>query len=220
MRYLSFLVLVFFLVCGSAEAQAAGWFDFLNPKVKQEGPDPAKTLIAPFADQDAVVDELDPTGNRDLAVPLNQRHRPNTEISKWVLEIVPTVLTYNSNGYEKEYAQNVKNFSKVGTKEYVEFLQKKNIVKTLKTRRYNVASIVEGYPVVINEGAVDGRYRWLYQVDVMVTYFDNSMKRYSLDKEDKSVTQKFVLTMQLGRVRGVDNEHGLLIETWNVKGTE
>ena len=218
-RYVFFLVLGLVFIAGMPVAQA-GWLDFLNPRAKPKTPSPTITLVAPFADQDAVKDELDPTGNAGLATPLDQRHRPNMEVSKWVQKIVPLLLTYQSGSYELEYADKVKNFSKVGAEEYVAFLHGKNIVETLKTGRYNVSGIVQNYPVIVNEGPVDGRYRWLFQVDVLVTYLDNSMTRYSNSKEDDIITQEFVLTTQFGRVRGVDNEHGLLIETWNIKEAE
>jgi hypothetical protein len=217
-HYVFFLVLGAFLIINVPVAQA-GWFDFFfRPSIRNnEDLKPSQTLLAPFADQDAVIEEFDPTGNFELAVPLDQRHRPNAEISKWVQQIVPTVLTYNSDNYEKEYVEIIKNFSKVGAKEFVKFLQERNIVKTLRTGRYNVTGIVQGYPVIINERALEGRYRWLVQVEVLVTYIDNRVKRIKDAKEGDMITQELVLTLQLGRVRGVDNPHGLLIETWTVK---
>jgi hypothetical protein len=127
------------------------------------------------------------------------------------------MLSYDADSYEQEYARKIKNFSKVGAEEYIAFLQKRSIVKTLKTGQYNVSGIVEDYPIIINEGAVDGRYHWLYQVSVLVTYFDADLKRYSKKKNQEVITQRFILTLQLGRVRGADNDHGLLIETWDVK---
>lgn len=200
----------------NAGGAQAGLLDFLNFGAKSRN-DPAVTLKAPFANEDAVLGELDPTGNAELAISLEQRHRPNNEITKWVQEIVPLLLTYNGQEYEQEYADRIVNFSKIGAQEYVDFLRNKNIVKTLKTGRYNVSGIIADYPVVINEGAVDGRYRWLYQVSVMVTYFDSALKGYSAGGGEDSITQEFVLTAQLGRVRGANNAHGLLIETWGVK---
>lgn len=220
-RYVFFFVLGLFLITGVPMAQA-GWFDFLDFRKsnKDKVLEPSRTLVAPFADQDAVIEVLDPTGNAELAVPIDQRHRPNVEISRWVQQIVPTVLTYSSDSYEEEYAEKIKNFSKVGAQEFVKFLQKRNIVKTLRTGRYNVSGIVQGYPIIINEGPVDGRYRWLLQVEVLVTYIDNRVRKISRAKEGDMISQEFVLTMQLGRVRGVDNMHGVLIETWDVKSAE
>lgn len=214
--YCKFLLIFFVALCVGMPVARAGWLDFLSPQ-KIHKYNPLETLRAPFADENAVLDELDPSGNTELAVPLEKRHRPNSEITKWVREVVPMLLTYSAGDYEHEYVKKIANFSKVGAEEYVSFLQNKSIVKTLKTGRYNVSGIIKGYPVIINEDAVDGRYRWLYQVHVMVTYFDNSLKGYSYEKGGDAITQDFILTMQIGRVKGAGNKHGLDIETWDIK---
>ncbi|MGN7439288.1 MAG: DotI/IcmL family type IV secretion protein [Alcanivorax sp.] len=195
----------------------AGWLDFLFP-TQDTGPDPSQTLRAPFADEDAVIEDLDAEGNPEKAVPLHMRHRPNTVITQWVQMTVPFVLTYKAKTYEKEYGQKVVHFSKGGLDEYVKFLQGRNILKTLKTGRYNVTGILEDYPVIINEGAVDGRYLWLFKADVLVTYFDSSLKKHPVREDDpNTITQEYTITFQVGRNKGVKNEHGLLIESFEVK---
>lgn len=196
-------------------AANAGFFDFLFPEYNK-GPDPSATLVAPFANKDAVVGELNARG-KSQSTPLEQRHRPNGIITKWVQDTVPMMLSYNAATYENEYAEKATAFNKAGATEYVAFLQAKNIVKTLKTGGYNVSGIVKGYPIVVNEGPVDGRYRWLYQIDVMVTYLDSGLTKYSNEKEGDTITQEYSITMQVGRSREANNEHGLLIETWSVK---
>ncbi len=208
-----------FLILGVvsfAPVSNAGWFDFLFPQTEL-GPDPSETLVAPFADEDAVIEDLDSQGNPEKAIPLNLRHRPNNVITQWIRNTVPVLLTYKSNAYQKEYAQKAANFTKVGSDEYIRFMQEKNILRTLKTGRYNVTGIIQDYPVIVNEGAVDGRYRWLYTVDVLITYFDSNLKNYTRDNEDDAITQEYTVTMQVGRNKGVSNEHGILIETWDVK---
>ena len=192
----------------------AGWFDFLFPPAPS-GPSPSETLRAPFADEDAVIEELDSEGNVESTSPLDIRHRPNSIITKWVLKVVPMLLTYKTDTYEAEYGDKVSSFSKVGVNEYVKFLQEKNILKTLKTGRYDVTGIIQDYPVVINEGPVDGSYRWLYQMNVMVTYMDAGI--VTRNGNDNTITQELVVTTQIGRSRDASNEHGVVIETWDVK---
>lgn len=208
-----------FLILGVvsfAPVSNAGWFDFLFPQT-EVGPDPSETLVAPFANEDAVIEDLDSKGNPEKAIPLHLRHRPNNVITQWIQNTVPFLLTYKAKTYDQEYGQKVENFSKGGLDEYVKFLQNKNILKTLKTGRYNVTGILQDYPVIVNEGAVDGRYLWLYKMHVLVTYFDSGLTKYTLEKEGDTITQEYEVTMQIGRNKGVSNEHGVLIETWDVK---
>ncbi|MFP4097867.1 MAG: DotI/IcmL family type IV secretion protein [Alphaproteobacteria bacterium] len=217
--YRILFVVGIFLFAGMPVAHAS-WLDFFFPPSEKKEPHPSITLKAPFANDDVVFDELDPTGNAELAVPLEERHRPNPEITRWVKEVIPSMLSYSAAGYEEDYVRKIRNFSKVGAEEYVSFLQSYNVVRTLKTGRYDVAGIINDYPIIVNEGAVDGRYRWLYQLRVMLSYFDNNIDVLA-GGEREIINQEFTLTVQFGRVKGAENEHGLLIETWDAqKATE
>lgn len=194
----------------------AGFWDFFFPKV-DNSPKPSETLRAPFADEDAVIEDLNAKGNSEKQIPLHLRHRPNSEITKWVRNVVPDLFTYKADGYEKEYTKKIVNFNKTGLDEYVKSLHGLGIIKSLKTGNYDVTGIIQGYPEVLNEKAIDGRYRWVYKMDLMVTYFSSGLKKYTEEKSGDTLTKEYVLTIQIGRNKGVDNEHSVLIETWSVK---
>lgn len=194
----------------------AGWLDLLFPEI-QQGPGPAQTLRAPFADEDAVIEEMDISGQAANITPLHMRHRTNTIITRWVQQNIPNMLSYKADNYNSIYAQNAKFFDKVGMGEYLTFLQDKNFITTLDTGRYDVAGFIKDYPILLNQGAVDGSYRWLYQVNVMVTYIDSGVTDYTKLDSSAAITQEFVINIQLGRHKDVDNDYGVLIETWSVK---
>lgn len=196
----------------------AGWLDFFFPAPEKKEPNPAETLRAPFADEDAVIVDLDAANNRDNSTPLHMRHRTNAVITQWVQEIVPQMLTYKTQEYENQYREKALTFSKVGGEEYVSFLHSANFITTLKTGRYDITGFIRDYPVIINEGVVDGRYKWLYETNIMVTFFESGMTEYQRDESrDNTITKEYKVTVQLGRSREAQNDHGLLIETWDVK---
>lgn len=195
----------------------AGWFrDFLFP-VSSNQPNPAETLKAPFANNDAVIEELDTTGRAENRTPLHLRHRTNDIITRWVQHNIPNMLSYEAVRYNEQYNEKVKNFSKVGAEEYVKFLQSSNFLTTLKTGSYDIVGFIKDYPVILNERAIDNRYRWLYQLNVMVTYIASGVSNYSNVKDSEYISKEYVVNLQLGRDRNVDNEHGVLIETWSAQ---
>lgn len=194
----------------------AGWLDFLFPEI-QQGPSPAQTLKAPFADEDAVIEDMDMSGHAANITPLHLRHRTNTIITRWVQQNIPNMLSYKADTYKGVYADNAKAFNKVGLGEYLAFLQDKNFLTTLDTGRYDIAGFIKDYPVLLNEGAVDGSYRWLYQTNVMVTYIEAGVTDYNELDSSSAITQEFVVNLQLGRHKNVENDHGILIETWSVR---
>ncbi|MCB1782926.1 MAG: DotI/IcmL family type IV secretion protein [Alphaproteobacteria bacterium] len=216
------LCLVLSLFCvGSialpSEARAGSWLEFFFPSMQKRGPDPAETLKAPFADPDAVIDDTVADETPENSLPLDMSHRSDAIIAAWAQQNVSELLSYNADTYQKEYKRKSLLLDKHGNSEYVKFLQSKNILKTLGTGKYDVRCFVEDVPLLMNEGPVTGRYRWLFQVKVMLSYVPKGITDYKVTKEDDSITQEMVVNLQVGRVAGVKNEHGILIESWDGK---
>ncbi|MGH1404830.1 MAG: DotI/IcmL family type IV secretion protein [Alphaproteobacteria bacterium] len=219
MRLGRFIVLLFTVMClsgtFSAPAKAEGWFDFFFPT--PAGPDPSKTLRAPFADEDAVVLELDASGNKENQTPLHLRHRTNEKMTLWVQHNIPSMLSYSAQEYEDEYHEKAQMFNKVGIEEYNKFLQAANVLTTLKTGRYDVSGFINDYPIIINQGPADNRYKWVYQMDIMLNYIKSGAKDHTQLSSGDSISQEYTLTFQLARSREASNDAGVFIETWDVK---
>lgn len=209
MRYFLFFGLAVCLMFPSGAAQA-GWLDFLFPK-QDNTPDPAKTLRAPFANQDAVIEDFNARG--ESMTPLHLRHRPSQVIVRWAQEVIPVLLTYEAGDYDQAYREKIQQMSQVGAQEYTEFLREENYLTTLKTGRYNVNGFISDYPLVVSEGTLEGRYRWAVQTNIMVTFMDSNAR----NKDAEQITKEYNLTFQVGRSdKAVSNEHGVVIETWNI----
>lgn len=211
-RFFLMMVLLIGATFAPAPAQAGWVWDFFFPTVSNE-PDPSKTLRAPFANEDAVLQDF--TVNGDATTPLHLRHRTSDVIIRWIQMTVPSLLSYKGATYEADYGQKIKDMSKVGAREYVQFLNNFNYLTTLKTGRYDVNGFIENYPIILNEGAIDGHYRWLFQADVMVTFVDSDLSPQNRLAEQ--ITKEYTITFQVGRSAMSENEHGILIETWDVK---
>lgn len=213
------LPLFFFVLAGLMPQPAqASWLDFFFPQLKEKGPDPSKTLQAPFADPDAVIEPgADKDGLGENSTPLNLRHRSNAVIAGWVEKAVSDLLSYDAQKYNAEYKVKSKLFDKEGLLEYVRFLQQQKVVAALKSGQYNVRDFVKDVPILLNEGDVAGRYRWLFQVSVMVSYMKTDMKSYKDDAADNQISKDYTIYVHVGRSPDAKNEHGILIEGWELK---
>lgn len=208
------------LLAAPAPAMAGGWLEFFFPTLKPQEPSPEETLQAPFANPDAVIDDPNPSmGLPDTSTPLNMRHRADSAITEWVQQVTSDLMSYNAEDFQQAYKIKKQNMSDSGNAEYVQFLKDKNFLKTLNTGKYDIKSFVLDVPILVNEGAISGRYRWLYQVKVMVTFATKGLKDYKLSKEGDAITQEMEINVQVGRVNGAPNEHGLLVEAWSGKVT-
>jgi hypothetical protein len=199
-------LLVFVLPASGAHAEGT-WWDVFFPSNRNI---PAETLQAPFADPDAVV--LEPED--DSALALNAPHRPKLEVAHWVEQRVSDMLVFTSQNYQEEYKQKIAFFDKAGSAEYLKFLQDNNILKPLSTGTYDIKGFASDLPNILNEGALNGRYRWLLQVPIMVTFVKTGIDDYKQAKPDETMTMEYIINLQVGRSDVAGNDIGLLIESW------
>lgn len=220
MRFIfCFILLLGFGLISSAPSAMAGkktvWDVFFGAKEpKQPGMDPSETLIAPFADE----------GTKDMgmfrgkpgdAVNLKYAHTSEGEIGRWLMKAASESLTIPAEAGPEALEKFRPYFSDKGFQQYKSFLNRNSIMKVIESGRYDINSYAAEIPLTLNTGAVEDRFRWLFEVPVMISYMDKTGFDYKTDKE--AITQKIMLTVQVGRVDNADNYYNTVIESWSGK---
>lgn len=210
-----FPVFIFTLSClgafllVSSPAQAGFW-EFLFPGFKKPEYNPYETLTAPFANNETFEKEREKEHLDDLSVP----HRTAREISEWLGMYASDLLTFKANGYQAHIREMEPSFSNDGLAAYMEFLRGESILKVLENGQHDITTIKQGEPLLLNDGEIGGRYRWLYEIPVMISYIQSNTTDY---KGVTPVNRRYTITLQVGRVQDAPNEHNLLIETFTGK---
>lgn len=227
---LAFALIISLAVTNAPPAQA-GLLEFFFPSTRKKEYDPTYTMQAPFAvDEEArqkqIEQQSDPNAVRPATpkhampennTPLNQPHRDNKEISAWLTTATSEAMTFDQPDYKALLKKDEQYFNETGKTEYMKFLNDHNIIKVLESGKYDVRSFVQGQPLLLNEGAVNGVYRWLYEVPMMVSYMDRGAKSY---KDLEPVNQQLTLTVQVGRIGGVMEGEAIVIERWSGKAQQ
>lgn len=214
MRFILILLVLLGAFASPAFAAKSIWDVFGSMfREKPAEPDPAKTLQAPFAyDPDRKINPNEALPEN--AVPLDVSHRSPQEIGEWLMTAISDAMSFEITPdgtrpvFKREY------FTPSGLAQFEEFLTKSGIQKVLDSRKYHLRSFVRNTPLVLNEGAVHGHYRWLYEVPVMVSYIDAAGFKY---KDKDAINQAITLTVQVTRVKDGGGKEGVLIEIWNGK---
>ena len=197
-----------------SSAARAGIMDFLFPSLKEEEYDPTKDMVAPFAAGSGVEDKEKLNRLPVDAASLKNPHRLSQEIGDWVTDIAGEVMNFDAGMNEASINEKTKLFDRTGAQQYITFLRNNNILKAAEDGRYNIRSYVNQRPLLLNEGLVGDRYRWLFRVPVVVTYMDKNMKTYKDNAPE--LIQQATINMQLGRVTSAANKpDGLQIEQWS-----
>lgn len=161
---------------------------------------------APFADPLDIQMSAD-----EKTLPLNESNRSYTDLEAWVNVIISEALSFDAVDYYSTVANMRKNyFTNEAYEDYQKSLTKYNIAQYLTQNGMSTHVLVEETPALMNEGVVDGRYRWLYDVPVTISY---RRKGASTTELPQNVQVK--IRLQVGRVIDEDDPMALRVDTWS-----
>lgn len=209
------LFLIFTGITAFPQPARAGWLTFFFPSLREtDEADPAVTLQAPFApksSKDAAMPDAKIGSAPENLVPLEKPHTSSAHIAAWLIDASSELMSFAGPGYAADFAQHTHYFSSEGLQQYQAWLAQKNMLKTLDSGQYKIQTVVQSTPALLNEGAVDGRYRWLYEVPVMISYMPRGITTY---KNASPVTRTMKLLLQVGRMESANAAQAVYIERW------
>lgn len=216
-------------------------------KEKEDGPRPEETLVAPFvtppegaepAATDGVVfksadgynyrrytgedgktyvvpdyapDELTP--GQELAQP----HLSPEHVADWLMRATAEIFTMDSQNYRAHMAHLATGMSEAGLADFNKFLADANIMVKLQQDGMQLRGFVEEPPLLLNEGALAGRHRWLFEMPVVVTFMPRDTQSYARIENPESQSLHFIVQAQVGRVEKGPGPENVMIETWKVR---
>lgn len=212
---LSAIVSLSFVQPVQAQEEKSFWlnvFEFFYPSLRAPEENPFDTLQAPFSDagEDVVnplvlsVDEVVVHDSFDTP------HRLSGDIAEWLAVTLTDVMTFQSDDYQEDLGRTAKYFDANGRALYLKFLEENKIIRILESDKFYVRSFVQDAPLLLNEGEVDGYYRWLFDVPVLVSYMDRNLKDYA---KGDATTQVMDLRVQLMRSPEA-GKSGVVIDLW------
>ncbi len=211
---LVFLAVLITIAAGTApSAQASSdltkMFPFLEQRKK--GPQPEDTLRAPFADPE-IANETSPELPVN-AVPLDKPHRNDALIGEWVATIVTESLATNNREFEAHLRTVRPHFTTAGFENFRQFMMSEDIQELLKARNLEMHNFVKDRPFLLNSAALQGRYRWLFEIPVVLTFLPPDVHDY---KRQKPLNKEYTFHIQVGRAGEGHQDIDILIERWDI----
>jgi len=182
---------------------------FAYAVMTETGTPPPEGGKAPFAE--SVVPS--PAGSIK-ATPLDQPHRTLQELEQWVTMALSEVLNLDSKNYDSQISAAQKYFSAEGFRQFQEYMTQAGIRDVLVQGDLKTGAFAESLPLLLNNGAVAGVYRWLYEVPVTIGYTSRLSSGY--DARTESMTRHVTIRVQLARIADMPGADGLRIESWSV----
>ncbi len=228
-HHCGFFLLIFAIfqlsIMTEARAEKTFWekiFPFLA-EPEEEGPSPEETLRAPFANdkppkqdhEKSAIERLyrPHEGPRSNTLSLAGPHRHAEEIGVWLMGVVTDALEFNAINFPENQRRVEVHFTDSGYQDYMDFITQGNFLEILARRNLHLHAVAEEKPFLLNKGALNGRFRWLFEIPVMLNYLPAGQSEY---RGEAGGNQQLMLRVQVGREPGAPDEIGVLIESWAV----
>ncbi|MCB9988521.1 MAG: type IVB secretion system apparatus protein IcmL/DotI [Rhodospirillales bacterium] len=145
-------------------------------------------------------------------IPMVSLMEPNLStpaLMSWVAQATTEVMTFNFNDYRRRLQEASRNFTRQGWDSFTLALQKSRIIEMVETNQQVVTAAPRGAPILQSEGIVKGRYQWVVQVPMVISYQSGAKVR----------TDNLMVTLVIVRVPRLESPNGVGIEQWiAVKG--
>lgn len=136
--------------------------------------------------------------------PLDVPNMDTPALLSWVATAVSETMTFSYLNYQKEMQNNSKNFTKQGWETFTTALQRSHILDSVQAQQQIVTAQPRSAPILIQRGVLNGRYRWILQMPLLV--------KYQGAKETR--TDNLQLQLVIERVPSLENPAGVGIAQW------
>lgn len=193
------------------------WFPFLFEE-EEAGPKPEDTLQAPFMEKGAVATGsvpgviYQPQAAIESGIAMDQAHRQPAQVEQWVAGILVDGLDFDPLRYEAHLQTLTGNMTPYAQDAFKAFMAKDSLLAALQSNDLLLRVFISEPGRTLNQGPLQGRYRWLVETPVTITFLPRGLQDY---KNVKPKSQALNIRTQIGRVEQGGND-GMMIETLEI----
>ncbi|MGN7437357.1 MAG: type IVB secretion system apparatus protein IcmL/DotI [Alcanivorax sp.] len=137
-------------------------------------------------------------------VPLGQPNLSTPALMSWVAQATTEVMTFSFNDYRRRLQESSRNFTKRGWESFTQALQRSRIIEMVEVNQQMITAAPKGAPILQSEGLVAGRYQWVVEIPLVLTYRSGA----------KTSNTGLLVTVIVVRVPRLESSNGVGIEQW------
>ena len=137
-------------------------------------------------------------------VPLNLANMGTSSLMSWAAQSATEVMTFGFHDYQRRMQQSSRHFTRRGWESFTNALQKSRIIESVESSQQVVTAQPSSAPILIQEGVFNGKYRWVVDLPLTVTYQAGTGTR----------TDNLTVRLIIDRVPSLENPNGVGIEQW------
>lgn len=137
-------------------------------------------------------------------ITLRQPNLSNPALLSWVAQGATEIMTFGFHDYEQRLQEASRYFTKPGWASFAQALKTSRIIETVQTNQQVVTAAPRSAPIILSESVVEGRYQWVVQMPMKLTFQSGS----------KIDTRNWVVVLSIVRMPQLGNPNGLGIQQW------
>lgn len=137
-------------------------------------------------------------------VPLDQPNMSPAELMSWVATAATEVMTFGYHDYQRRLQFSSRHFTRRGWESFTNALQRVRIIDSVQQLQQVVTAAPRSAPILVQQGVLNGKYRWLIKMPLQVSYKSGTQSR----------TDNIMLNLVVERVSSLENPNGVGIEQW------
>jgi len=140
-------------------------------------------------------------------IPIVSLDQPNLSapaIVAWTAQAASETMTFGFHDYRRRLQESSRHFTRRGWESFTKALQQSGVIDAVTQNRQVVTATPSGAPTLVSEGIVNGRYEWVIEVPILVSFEYGSQSKQSSMK----------LRLLVVRVPQLENANGIGIEQW------
>lgn len=137
-------------------------------------------------------------------VPLSQPNLSTPALMSWVAQATTEVMTFGFNDYRRRLQESSRNFTKRGWESFTQALQRSRIIEMVEVNQQLITAAPKGAPILQSEGLVAGRYQWVVEIPLILTYRSGT----------KTSNTGLLVTVIVVRIPRLESSNGVGIEQW------
>lgn len=137
-------------------------------------------------------------------VGLDQPNLSKPALMSWVAQAATEVMTFGFHDYPRRLQEASRNFTPTGWESFTYALEESRIMEVVRANDQVVTAAPRGAPIIQQESVVQGRYQWVVQIPLTVTFQAGSKTR----------SERYLVTLVVVRVPRLESPNGVGIEQW------
>lgn len=137
-------------------------------------------------------------------IALNEPNMNDAALVSWAARAASDVMTFGFHDYQRRLQEASSYFTRRGWQSFTEALERSRLMEGVTKAQRVVTAAPKSAPVIIQQGLVDGIYRWIVELPLIVTYQSGTAQ------QSDTVNVQLVIV----RVSTLDSPSGVGIQQW------